>query len=257
MPNLCDMNSREQFGRTASAYATSTNHAVGADGIVDFLDPPATAIALDVATGAGHTAHALARHCRYVLATDITPEMLTETRQLASKLELANVDAGLALAEALPYADESFDAVTCRIAAHHFQDVAAFCRELQRVLKRGGRAVIHDSISPEDDAVSTFVNDVELRRDPSHVCDWKVSDWRRFFTDADLEVVELRESLNPEDHELADWTERAKTPPEQIEYVRRAFETASPDVIASLGLHRQGETFVWGWPRATILLRRP
>src|SRR5438477_13076176 len=116
------MNSREQFGRQAHHYVASPVHASGADDLVALLDPPADALALDVGTGAGHAAHALGRRCRYVLASDITPEMLGETGSLAGKLGLANVQPAFALAERLPFANASLDVVSCRLAAHHFAD---------------------------------------------------------------------------------------------------------------------------------------
>src|SRR5437763_8805531 len=108
-----EMNSREQFGRQAHHYVASPVHAAGADDLVALLDPPADAIAVDVGTGAGHTAHALGRRCRYVLASDITPEMLAETRSLAGRLGLANVQPAFALAERIPFADASLDVVSC------------------------------------------------------------------------------------------------------------------------------------------------
>ncbi|GEM_PF-218944 len=49
-----------------------------------------------------------------------------------------------AVAEALPFAAESFDVVLCTHAAHHFRSIEQACREISRVLKPGGRAVIVD-----------------------------------------------------------------------------------------------------------------
>ncbi len=85
------MNSRQQFGPRAAEYATSTVHATGAERSVTLLGLKPEHLALDVGTGAGHTAHALARRCRYVLASDITPEMLQQARHLAVGLGLRNV----------------------------------------------------------------------------------------------------------------------------------------------------------------------
>ena len=70
---------------------------------------------LDVATGAGHTALAFAPHVAKVTATDITEEMLAETRKLAESRGLANVKTLTANAEDLPFPDASFDLVVCRL----------------------------------------------------------------------------------------------------------------------------------------------
>ena len=89
---------------------------------------------LDVATGAGHTALAFAPHVAKVTATDITEEMLAQAKKLAASRGLGNVKTVPAKAEDLPFPDMSFDLVTCRLAAHHFADVAAFAAEAFRVL---------------------------------------------------------------------------------------------------------------------------
>jgi ubiquinone/menaquinone biosynthesis C-methylase UbiE len=50
----------------------------------------------------------------------------------------------------MPLDDASFDLVTCRIAPHHFDDVAAFVHEAARVLKPGGMLLVQDHLMPED-----------------------------------------------------------------------------------------------------------
>ena len=56
-------------------------------------------------------------------ATDITQEMLDMVKGEAAKRGLANIRTAYAKAEALPFEDESFDLVTCRIAPHHFDSI--------------------------------------------------------------------------------------------------------------------------------------
>ena len=91
--------------------------------------------ALDIATGAGHTAAAFAPHVARVIASDLTEEMLQEAAKLAAAKGFANMETARADAEALPFEDARFDLVTCRIAAHHFPDVPTFVAEVWRVLK--------------------------------------------------------------------------------------------------------------------------
>jgi SAM-dependent methyltransferase len=251
-----DVNAREQFGRQASYYVSSRPHAQGADAAVALLEAAPGETALDVGTGAGHTAHALARLCRAVVATDITPEMLGHTRRLAADLGLPNLATAFALAESLPFADASFDLATCRQAAHHFRDVASFCREAARVLRTGGRLLVVDTVVPEDTAVAAFINDVELHRDPSHIEDLPVSRWRRLLEDAGLEVTRLdyHEAATP--IELVEWTERSATPPAEVEYIRRRLEGAPADARRVLRLRGRYGTFSWGWPVMAAIARR-
>src|SRR5712691_11718293 len=112
---------QEQFGATAAHYLTSKPHAKGKslERLVELVQPQPAWRALDVATGAGHTAYAFAPHVARMWATDITEEMLNLVREEAGKRGLANMRVAHAKAEALPFEDETFDLVTCRIAPHH------------------------------------------------------------------------------------------------------------------------------------------
>lgn len=161
---------RRQFGRSASAYATSDVHARGESQalLVELVRPEHGWTVLDVATGAGHTALALAPHVARVIATDVTPEMLAETRRLADERGIANVETRIADAEALPFADASVDLVTCRLAFHHFPHPAVAMREFARVLKPGGVLGFADNIAVEDSEGAAAYNAYEKLRDPSH-----------------------------------------------------------------------------------------
>ena len=110
-----------QFGAVAANYAVSLAHSQGPD--LDLLVERARALApdrmLDAGCGTGHTALALAAAGVTTTALDLTPEMLAQGEALAAERGLSVVfDHGDV--EALPYEDQSFDAVSSRLAAHHF-----------------------------------------------------------------------------------------------------------------------------------------
>lgn len=233
---------RRQFGASAAAYATSTVHAKGSDlpllpGIAALTGREAV---LDVATAAGHTALALAPHAAHVTAVDLTPEMLATARQLAADRGVTNITFAEADAEALPFADASFDVVTCRIAAHHFPDVKAFCREAARVLCPGGRLLVVDNVVPEAEELDHFINGIEKLRDPSHFRAYRLSEWERFVTEAGLTFQVAHQFVTAMDRE--DWLARVSAPTEVAGAVRRAMAEASPKVreaFAITGTHFQ------------------
>jgi ubiquinone/menaquinone biosynthesis C-methylase UbiE len=83
------------------------------------------------------------------VATDITPAMVERTRRRAEGLG-RSVDARVMDAQALEFADASFDAVVLHLILAVVPDPVAAVREAARVLKPGGRAVVFDKWVPDD-----------------------------------------------------------------------------------------------------------
>ena len=129
-----------QFGAHASLYTTSTVHASGDSlgRLVALANPTQDDVVLDIATAAGHNALSFAPHVQHVVGLDLTSQMLSEARGLAHKRAIPNVSFSQGDAEHLPFADDRFTIVTCRIAPHHFPDVASAVREMARVCRPGG-----------------------------------------------------------------------------------------------------------------------
>ncbi len=92
--------------------------------------------------------------------------------------------------DALPFKDESFGVVTCRIAAHHFPELLPPLRQVARVLRRGGSFLVEDILGHEDPDIAAFMMEVERRRDPSHVRAFRQIEWTAFLRAAGLTVIE-------------------------------------------------------------------
>ncbi|MCB9418867.1 MAG: methyltransferase domain-containing protein [Ardenticatenaceae bacterium] len=182
---------KEQFGANAAAYVTSQPHAKGASlaRLVELVKPQPAWKMLDIATAAGHTAFIFAPHVAHVWATDITPEMLVLAQQQAQERGFANVTVETADAEVLPYDDASFDLVTCRIAPHHFGDVALFVREAARVLRPGGILAVVDNVVPAGPA-GDYVNAFEKLRDPSHGRCLTTDEWLTLYQASGLAILQ-------------------------------------------------------------------
>jgi len=248
---------RSQFGAAAAAYTASVGHRDPAmvGRVVELARPQPGDRALDIATGAGHTALALAPHLAEVIAYDITPQMLAETARNASERGLTNVAIRLGAAERLPFADSSFDIVTVRHAPHHFADVARAVREMARVTKPGGRVIIVDGRAPEDPGLDREFNQIEKLRDPSHVRNYRPSEWRAMVTAAGLRITfeELdfyTENGRPMD--FAAWTRRANTPPAEVAELTRRFRQASPTLIEALRIELGTDALGFCVPQITI-----
>jgi ubiquinone/menaquinone biosynthesis C-methylase UbiE len=225
-----------QFDRMSHAYARSAGHAHGEDlaMVVDFVQPRPDMRVLDVATGAGHTAAAVAPHVREVVALDIAPGMLDRTRELAVARGLGNVQTALEDVESLAFPDASFDAVTCRIAPHHFIDIDAAIAQIARVLKPGGVFVVEDSIVPDDQQLDAYINDLERVRDPTHVRSLTIAQWKAKLQAAGLHVE--RSTIHRKLHETADWIERAGLSEDGVARVYQALRDAPPKAIEHLAI---------------------
>jgi SAM-dependent methyltransferase len=70
---------------------------------------------------------------------------------------------------ALPFADASFDIVSCRFAFHHFERPEQAFAEMLRVCRPGGRIVVCDAVASDDPARAEAFNEMERLRDPSTV----------------------------------------------------------------------------------------
>src|SRR5262249_42760721 len=154
---------RETFGTHAASYVSSVTHASGPDLqlLVEWAEPTTEDYALDVSTGGGHAALALAPFVGRVLASDLTPRMLPTARDFLTSQGVPNADFIVADAENLPFLDETFSLVSVRVAPHHYTDVQQAVMEMARVLRRGGRLVLVDTVSPEDAELDAALDDWE------------------------------------------------------------------------------------------------
>jgi SAM-dependent methyltransferase len=191
----------------AQAYRESSTHAAGddLDLVVAWCEPGPGVNVLDVATGGGHVARRLREAGAKVVTVDAAPGMVPDV---------------IAPADHLPFADRSFDAVACRIAAHHFRDVLAAVKEMARVAS--DRVVICDNTFTSESA-----EEADRLRDPSHVRNYGVPEWRSFFELAGLEVAD--EVVMARDTDFDDWLDRTETPQDLRLRVRELLDSRVRD----------------------------
>ena len=241
---------QRMFGAQAAQYAASPVHISDhrLDTVRRFTPAGGQQWALDLGTGAGFTAFSIADCADRVVASDLTRPMLAETRRLGRERQLDNILLLQNRAEALPIASDSIDLISCRAAGHHFADLGAAFDEMRRALKPGGQLVMADSVSPEDDDLYRWFNDVELRRDYSHIENRKVSALERMLADRGLLIAERE--LTATYMTFNAWVARTNTPAAEVAALRRDFLTAAPAVKDAFLIAEtaDGQDFSFAWP---------
>lgn len=242
---------QDQFGPNALHYAASPVHARGASlqRLVEATSPQPSWMVLDVATGTGHTAFAFAPHVARVVALDLTLPMIQAGAALAREQNHSNVSWVGGDAEHLPWAEGSFDLVTCRIAPHHFADVGAFVREAARVLKPSGILGVVDNIVPGSRRrgkaatrarrAGDYVNAFEKLRDPSHGRCLSQAEWIDLFAAAGF-TIDTQELLGKTLH-FDTWTTRMNVSASDRHRLRAMLLQAPEDVAAFLTPHSSGD----------------
>ncbi|MBO0765794.1 MAG: class I SAM-dependent methyltransferase [Hyphomicrobiaceae bacterium] len=103
------------------------------------------------------------------MGIDATGAMLAEARRLVARENVRNVGWHQGDAYALPFADGTFDIVSCRFAFHHLEEPARAFAEMVRVARPSGRIVLSDAFASDDPAKAAAFNAMERHRDPSTV----------------------------------------------------------------------------------------
>ena len=161
-----------------------------------FLQPRGDERALDVGTGVGAVALALAPLVHEVVAVDVSAERLEAARRGAPD----NVTFLEADAASLPFERAEFDVSCCARTLHHVRRPELVVAELARVTRLGGRVLVIDQVAPVDPLVAIELDRFERARDPSHA---------RLLPDGDLRAlfeangfVLLRDERVPEARDL-------------------------------------------------------
>jgi ubiquinone/menaquinone biosynthesis C-methylase UbiE len=197
--------SADRFARTAGRVASRQDSRAGllASKVREFVSPAGDERALDVGTGAGALALALAPLVREVVGLDPVPELL----ELARERALPNTEFGEGDGTALPFPDGAFDLTATHRTLHHVDRPDLVVAELARVTRPGGRVLVVDQLAPEDPAEAAALHLFETTRDPSHTRLLADAELRGLFAANGLEL--LRERHEEERRELDSYLDLA------------------------------------------------
>jgi ubiquinone/menaquinone biosynthesis C-methylase UbiE len=223
---------RDRFARSADRVAARQDEraAALADEVRRFVLPSGDERALDVGTGAGALAFALAPLVREVVGADVVPELLELARERAAAF--GNVSFVEADATSLPFERASFDLGATLRTLHHVPRPELVVAELSRVTRPGGRLLVIDQIAPNDPLAALELDRFERARDPSHT---------RLLPDVDLRslfdangLVLLRSEAREEERELEAYLDLAACDGEGRERAR-ALAPEAGMLTAALG----------------------
>jgi SAM-dependent methyltransferase len=181
---------RARFGATAERVAEHAGAQVELvrEQLRSFVAPRGDERALDVGTGAGTLALALAPLVREVVGVDIVDALLERARANAP----ANVSFVEGDATALPFESFSFDLVCTRRTLHHIARPELVVAELARVTAADGRIFVDDQIAPVDPLAALELDRFERARDPSHTRTLPDIDFRHLFEANGLVLLQTR-----------------------------------------------------------------
>ena len=195
----------DRFARTAERVAARQDSRAArlAEEVREFARPSGDERALDVGTGAGALALALAPLVREVVGLDPVPELLELARaRAAPNTEFVEGDG-----TALTYPDGAFDLAGTHRTLHHIAQPERIVAELARVTRPGGHVLVVDQLAPGEPAEAAELHEFETVRDPSHA---------RLLTDTELRelfpanrLALLRERSDDEPRELSAYLDLA------------------------------------------------
>ena len=233
---------KEEFKRqaeTLSVASVFTDSGV-LEQIRSAVKPTRAMRLLDLGCGPGIVTTAMAPDVREVVAYDLTPEMLDQAHKRCQEADLKNVRFELGQAEQLPFEEESFDCVVTRLTIHHFVDPGRVMNEVVRVTRQGGKVVVADVVSSENDDEARLHNALEILRDPTHVRMLPPREMLVLLESAGLRIASQVTWGMMRDYE--EWI-RITNAPERVKPLYTVMEAlAKAGIHAGVNLHFDGKT---------------
>jgi ubiquinone/menaquinone biosynthesis C-methylase UbiE len=213
---------QKAFTAQSQGFSCNGDTYADAEGLAWMLkDLPVSpdAQALDIATGTGEFARALAPQVAKVTGLDATDAMMQQGKKFIEEAGIENIVFQKGIAQELPFEDESFDIVSSRYAFHHFDDPKPVISEMARVCRTGGHVIIVDIVVPDASTAAEYQY-YEWLCDPSHTRCLESKEFQTYFRLFGMKVVSARTRVIAE--ELIEWMDFSLTQKERREEILRA-----------------------------------
>jgi SAM-dependent methyltransferase len=172
------------------------------------------------------------------VAYDLSSAMLDTVSGEAQRRGLDNVRTVQGVVEDMPFAPETFDIAVSRYSAHHWLSLQSGLAQVRRALKPGASAIFSDVVSPGVPVLDTWLQALELFRDPSHVRDRSASEWLDVLCHEGF-VVDRVETLRLR-LDFVTWIERMKTSDASATAIRALLKRAPSDVNKHFAIEEDG-----------------
>ena len=210
------------FGAQSKGFSGGGETYADAEGLAWMLEGlplSRDAACLDIATGTGEFARALAPHAATVIGLDATDAMIEQGRKFIEQAGIENISFQKGVVQDLPFDDETFDCVACRYAFHHFADPKPVISEMVRVCKTGGHVIVVDIVVPEESMGAEY-NYYEWLCDQSHTRCLGASEFEAYFRLFGTQVISSR--TRDIEEELIEWMDFSLTEKQHREEILRA-----------------------------------
>ncbi|HEY3368278.1 MAG TPA: methyltransferase domain-containing protein [Symbiobacteriaceae bacterium] len=194
---------------------------------------------LDLGTGTGAVACALAAHVSRVLGVDLEPAMLEQARSACPNGKFRVMDV-----QALDLPDNSVDLVTARMVLHHVADLSRALAEARRVLTRGGRIVLCEGVPPSPLVLERYREIFALKEPGRHI--FTEDTLFQLLDEAGFVNIGLHSHVVPQ-VSLKNWLAASGLPTETCAQIVDLHRTADAAFWAAYQMKELGEDLLMDW----------
>lgn len=184
---------KEKFEESFSEqkyYIRQTKDDTQLDLLLDLIDPQNDDVIVDLGTGTGYVAFALAERCNVskVIGIDIVTDTLSRNREIVNKKDILNLEFIAYDGTRFPLPDSSIDCIVTRYALHHFPDIENSFKEIYRVLKPKGKLIIADP-TPNKNDKNRFVDKFMQIKPDGHIKFYSLDEYKNMLENIGFKFI--------------------------------------------------------------------
>ncbi len=203
---------------------------------------------LEVGSGFGQLSMAFAKSgALEVVGVDVSPAMLERAEYLrlssGDSEILRRVSYRLGPAHDLPFPDQSFDIVVCRLLLHHVVKLGRALLEFRRVLKTDGALLIAELAGSDDPVKRATQNAIESKRNPSHATIRTLDQYREQMNAAGFQIE--KEKIVKRERSVKQWLDEVMVDKQTRQAVMEMLEASMETDAAELHVHEQNDEMMF------------